>query len=559
MHILVRSSDTGGVLVWPVSDTGTAVSAPEGSLSDEAFAAYVRQQERHAPRWVWDDTATWYPRLLARGVRIGRCHDLRLAHAILRLSTLAAESALARADPDDWQMAAAGSGNPALFDLGDGRDIAEWFRLQQEAVAGSRAPGRLRLLLAAESAGALAAAEMRFAGLPWRRDVHERLLAAELGPRAPHGIRPERLERLAMRIREALGTPALNPDSPAELLKALTDAGLSTASTRAFELRRLEHPVIEPLLEYKKRARLLSANGWAWLDAWVTAGRFHPEYVPGGVVTGRWAAHGGGALQLPKQVRGAVVADPGWKLVVADAAQLEPRMLAGVAGDRAMADAGRGTDLYAGIVAGGVVETRQQAKSAMLGAMYGATTGRSAQVLPRLAAAYPRALAAVEAAARAGERGESVTTRLGRSSPRPNATWRLAQAHASEAQATPADERRARSQAREWGRFTRNFIVQGSAAEWALCWLAEIRNRLWNLDLPHETANGRSAAPFRARPHLVFFLHDEVIVHTPAALADQVADLVREAAGQAGRLLFGEFPVDFPLSARIVDDYAEAT
>ncbi|RNE62397.1 bifunctional 3'-5' exonuclease/DNA polymerase [Cryobacterium tepidiphilum] len=561
MYILV-SRDGGKVLVAPLTDDGSA-SAPELTLSDAEFGRYVQEQDS-AARWVWDDTVAWYPRLLAGGIRIARCHDLRLCHVILRHSTLSAGSDLASAPAGEWDASALSGGageGEALFELGHGGlpDPRGEFLRQLEAVRAATAPGRLRLLLAAESAGALVAAEMQFAGLPWRRDVHERLLATELGPRVPHGTRPERLERLAARIRVALEAPALNPDSPVELLRALKATGLPIASTRAFELRRVEHPVIEPLLEYKKRSRLLSANGWAWMDAWVVDGRFHPEYLPGGVVTGRWAARGGGALQLPKQVRGAVVADDGWKLVVADAAQLEPRILAGLAADVAMADAGRGTDLYAGIVAGGVVETRQQAKGAMLGAMYGATTGQGGQLLPRLAAAYPRAVAAVEAAARLGERGDVVTTLLGRSSPRPDAGWRAAQAQASQPGATAADERRARSQAREWGRFTRNFIVQGSAAEWALCWLAEIRKELWEVGTRADASPGGSPAPFRRRPHLVFFLHDEVIVHTPEALAKEVAEVVREAAARAGRLLFGEFPVDFPLSARIVDNYAEVT
>jgi DNA polymerase-1 len=358
----------------------------------------------------------------------------------------------------------------------------------------------------------------------------------------------------------------------------LQRAGLEAASTRAWELKRLEHPVIEPLLEYKKLSRLLSANGWYWMDSWITQGRFHPDYVPGGVVTGRWATRGGGALQLPKQVRGAVVADEGWKFVVADAAQLEPRILAALAADTAMADAGRGTDLYAGIVASGVVETRAHAKVAMLGAMYGATTGESGRLLPRLARAYPQALALTETAARAGERGESVTTRLGRSSPRPGENWLSTQSRAYDPSATSADERRARTQARDWGRFTRNFIVQGSAAEWALCWMAEIRKGLQALpDAPGSqptdaavpdaaaaaparpgSAQPASANPFRAVPHLVFFLHDEVIVHTPAALADRVSAIVTEAAATAGRLLFGDFPVDFLLSVAVVDSYADA-
>src|SRR6478609_11415773 len=54
----------------------------EVALAD--LPAYVGAREVDAPRWVWDDTARWYPPLLAAGVRVGRCHDLRLGHHLLR-------------------------------------------------------------------------------------------------------------------------------------------------------------------------------------------------------------------------------------------------------------------------------------------------------------------------------------------------------------------------------------------------------------------------------------------------------------------------------------------
>ena len=58
------------------------------------------------------------------------------------------------------------------------------------------------------------------------------------------------------------------------------------------------------------------------------------------------------------------------------------------------------------------------------------------------------------------------------------------------------------------------------------------------------------------------FLHDEVLVHTPAALADEVAVPVRDCAHQAGRLLFGRDGgaslVDFPLDVAVVAHWGEA-
>ncbi|MBC7441877.1 MAG: bifunctional 3'-5' exonuclease/DNA polymerase [Ramlibacter sp.] len=568
MHLLASRTANGEILVRPLDSSGRP-SEPATLLAEHDFPRYALRQEASAPRWVFEDTSRIYPILLGGGVKVQRGHDLRLCHAILRLSAATQSSELARAEPNRWDRAPALEPQAAepgstLFDLvfDDDtveNDSTEEFRRQLEAVATCADPGRLRLLLAAESAGALIAAEMQFAGLPWRTDIHEGLLTRELGPRVAPGIRPERLEGLAQVIRRELGDPHLNPDSQPDLMRALQRVGLEVSSTRAWELQKLQHPVIAPLLDYKKLARLLSANGWYWMDTWIVDGRFHPEYVPGGVVTGRWATRGGGALQLPKQVRGAVVADTGWKLVVADAAQLEPRILAALSRDTAMATAGRGTDLYAGIVASGVVETRDHAKVAMLGAMYGATTGESGRLLPQLKKAYPRAIELTETAARAGERGDVVSTRLGRSSPRPGERWLATQAQAYHPGATDADERRARSQARDWGRFTRNFIVQGSAAEWALCWMAEIRREL-RLLAPRQFDSGRpSPGPvFAESPHLVFFLHDEVIVHTPAALADDVEQIVTRAAATAGRHLFGDFPVDFLLTVATVDSYAEA-
>ena len=537
---------------------------PPRKITNIAAEVALREASAAAPRWVWDDTTRWYPELVRAGVRVERCVDLRLAHAVIRHSPLTAASALAREPDGPWDRATPESRVPsgALFEWDpdpDSDSIREFGR-QLTAIAGSSDSARLRLLLAAESAGALISTELKIAGLPWRADLHEALLIDLLGERPRAGERPAKMQELLLTVGAALQSPQFNPDSPSDLLRALGAAGITTTSTRSGELHSIDHPAIAPLLDYKRRARLLSANGWNWLDANVVDGRFHPDYVPGGVVTGRWASKGGGgALQLPKQVRGAVVADPGWVLVVADAAQLEPRILSALAADRAMAEAGRAGDLYAGIVASGAVETREQAKLAMLGAMYGATSGEAGRLLPRLARAYPRAIALVEAAARAGERGEVVSTQLGRGSPHGGVLpW--------DETATAAEAERVRGNAKSRGRFTRNFVVQGTAAEWALCWMAGVRRRLFDLGAAEapsadfgSAAAARVPAPWlTTSPHLVFFLHDEVVVHCPAELADRVQEAVRAAATDAGRLLFGELPVSFPVTVVTVASYADA-
>ncbi|CAA9301493.1 MAG: DNA polymerase I [uncultured Friedmanniella sp.] len=409
VDIALAAADDGVALA--VLD-GAGPAGPVERLQGPAVARRIAELERQDPRWVWADTTALHPGLLASGVAVGRAQDLRLCHTVLSRSRYL-DVPLPGADDERWRPVdpVPAGGEPSLLDLpaagaapGLAEVVAEHAR-QQEAVEASGQRDRLRLLLAAESAGALVAAELTAVGLPFDEARHDALLTRVLGPRPLPGGRPARLEALAAEVRALLHAPGLNPDSAPDLLRALHTQGLTVDTTRQWELERLDHPAVAPLLEYKKLARLLSANGWTWLAAWVRDGRFRPEYLPAGVVTGRWAARGGGALQLPKQVRAAVVAAPGRRLVVADAAQLEPRVLAAMARDEAMARASRAGDLYQALVDEGVVDTRAHAKVAMLGALYGATSGEAGQLMPRLLRSYPRATGRVEEAARAGERG----------------------------------------------------------------------------------------------------------------------------------------------------------
>lgn len=500
-----------------------ALVGDDGALRERRrvhdLPAAVAALEPERPRWVWQDSSRVVPTLLAAGVAIERARDLRLCHRIL------ADAGRMTLDARWTRRLRAPDG--ALFSLEEAPEtvaaVASELARQEAAVAGDAS---MRMLLGAESTGALIAEELLHVGLPWSAAEHDRLLAEALGPR-PIAGRPSRLQALADEVDAELGQH-VSIDSAPELLRALRAAGLDVRSTSRWELRDVDHPVVEPLVAYKRLYRLWTANGWQWADEWVRDGRFHAEYVPAGVVTGRWATAGGGAMQIAKQVRGAVVADPGWRLVVADAAQLEPRVLAAMARDEALAEAAVG-DLYEGLVDDGVVESRPKAKVAMLGALYGGTSGDSGRLVPNLRRAYPRAMRVVDEAAATGERGGLVRTWLGRTSPpMPQGPEGMA-------------DRDVISRERAWGRFTRNFVVQGSAAEWALCWMALLRRSL--------RAGGGE---------LVYFLHDEVIVHAPQERAEAVADEIRAAADGAGRMLFGTFPIAFPVDARIVDDYGAA-
>lgn len=548
-RILLASTGSGAAVAVRVDAEGTELSRTEVPAADLVSWVEGTEESEH-PRWVIRSARD--PHLLAAGVRLTRAHDLLLCHAILRDTDV-----VARPLPpsENWLPREPEVREPALFETDDHRstdsveELLDQLRAQLRVIAAD-ATGRLALLCAAESAGGLIAEEMRVAGLPWDAAEHDRILTEVLGARPAGGGMPMHMATHADAVRFHLGDSQLHLESHVKLLRALHRVGVNVESTSQWELSDIAHPVIPPLLAYKKLSRLMSANGWAWLTEWVRDGRFRPVYIPGGVVTGRWASSGGGALQLPRLLRPAVRADPGWMLIVADVAQLEPRMLAAMAGDKAMAEAARGQDLYAGVVASGAVATREEAKYAVLGAMYGATTGDSGRLVPRLRRVYPRAMHLVDSAARTGEDGAVVSTWLGRSSPKPDAAWQAQQSAATGADADPAEVGRARGRARERGRFTRNFVVQGTAAEWALIWLAEIRHRLRRL--PAAEIEAVASGLFSRQAHLAFFLHDEVILHVPAEQARAAAEAVREAAAVATRRLFGAFPIDVPLDLQIV-------
>jgi len=560
--VAAMSTWGGGGLLRAVAEDGTP-AGPVERVPDLAAAVAAREMGAGGggpPRWIWPATAELYPGLLRAGVRVGRCHDLALTEALLL--GYDGRWGEARALPAAWARLAGQPVppdppprgreiQPVLFEpepgggLPDGVDpldaVLAVYTDQLRRVAAVEQPGRMRLLVAAESSGALVAAEMGHVGLPWRADVHDALLTEALGPRPVGGARPPRLAELAEQVVAAFGGRPVNPDSPADLLRAFARVGITLTTTRSWALRDVDHPAVPVLAAYKELSRLHAANGWAWLESWVTDGRFRPEYVVGGVVSGRWASRGGGALQIPRSARRAVVADPGWVLVVADAGQLEPRILAAVSGDPGMIAAAGPDDMYAALAEQAFGGDRAKAKLGLLSAMYGGVSGGAGELLAVLRRRFPVAVGYVETAARAGEEGRLVRTHLGRTCPPPGATWWATRSAPDDAVGGAGGARRAGQAARDRGRFTRNFVVQGTAAEWALVLLAALRQRL--AGTPAE---------------LVFFQHDEVVVHCPCDAAGRVADAVVEAGAQARRLLFGDTAVHLPLSAHVVDCYADA-
>jgi DNA polymerase-1 len=575
---VAADQDGDGGWLQPLAENGAPLGDPQWFR--DLAAAMAQREAAEAPRWVWAATDDVYVRLLPRlasfrdrpASRLARCHDVKLVEPLLlgmedrygQPRSLGAAWARLHGLPvpaDLPEGAASSDGDqdtlfaPDRSRLPPGTDplraLVAVHAEQQRRIAATADPGRTRLLCAAESAGGLVAAELTFDGLPWSAEEHDRLLYDLLGSRPRGGAQPAGLAALAHQLQQALGGKPLNPDSPGQVLRAFAEQGISLTTTRNWVLRDLDHPAAPLLLRYKELSRIHAAHGWAWRETWVRDGRFRPEYVVGGVVSGRWASRGGGALQIPRILRAAVVADPGWLLVVADAGQLEPRVLAALSGDPGMIRAGAQGDLYAGLAADAFNGDRARAKLGLLGAMYGQTSGETGQLVAVLRRRFPQAMGLVEAAARTGETGGQVHSRLGRVCPPPSARW-LDLTEGAAAAAGAGDELGGDDSAgrdtRSRGRFTRNFVIQASAADWALALIAGLRRRLAAIPV----------AVAEDHPRLVFFQHDEVVVHTPAQLADAVREAVAAAAEEARRLVFGATPVHFPMDTHVAVSYLDA-
>jgi DNA polymerase I len=220
-----------------------------------------------------------------------------------------------------------------------------------------------------------------------------------------------------------------------------------------------------------------------------------------------------GLHNLPSGLRVAVVAEPRHLLVRADLGQVEPRVLAAVSGDAGLTAAARADDMYAPVAAALHCD-RPTAKVAVLAAMYGQTSGAAGEALKRMERAYPDAIGYLRAAEQAGNNRQDIRTfggrlvRLGW----PETTEERSEAPADEASVHDVGPGQGSHAVTGHGRFARNAVVQGAAAELFKAWAAAVRIGLQDL-------GGR----------IVLCLHDELLVHVPADQADAAATLLAHA------------------------------
>jgi DNA polymerase-1 len=344
-----------------------------------------------------------------------------------------------------------------------------------------------------ESTAELLCAELTADGLPMDRTVAEQILAGFIGPRPRSDAEAmaARATRDAQVLRHAPAGTVADLRSPAQVKSLLARMGIDVPDTRAWRLRELRdaHPLVAALLEWRKAERIATTYGYAWLDENLGAdGRLRGAWTGSDGAAGRMTASAG-LHNMPTALRQAVLAEDGHVFVRADLGQIEPRVLAAVSADHALAAAARADDLYAPVAEQLGVD-RPTAKVAVLGAMYGQTTGHGAQALRRLNAAYP-----------AGRAGRDLRTYGGRLI------------------VLAPTEPRTPSRAAAYGRYARNAMVQGAAAELFKMWAVTVRARCAHLGA-----------------RVVLCLHDELLVHGPREHGEELARVVEngllEAAGR---------------------------
>ncbi len=210
----------------------------------------------------------------------------------------------------------------------------------------------------------------------------------------------ERLSEIEAQVYQAVGEP-FNLGSTQQLSVALferlrisppertprTKSGFYSTAAEVLEAMRGEHPVVDWVLEHRELSKLKST----YLDALPlqvnpVTGRVHTSYNQTGSVTGRIASSEPNLQNIPirtelgRKVRDAFVAAPGHLLLSVDYSQIELRIVAHMADDKAMQAAFlAGQDIHAATAAAIYAvplravdkDQRRRAKGINFGLIYG--------------------------------------------------------------------------------------------------------------------------------------------------------------------------------------------
>jgi DNA polymerase I len=382
-----------------------------------------------------------------------------------------------------------------------------------------------------ESAASFLCVELTRDGLPVDRATAERMIAEAAGarPESEADARRIRTERDLQVLAHTPGRESTDLRNPLQVKELLASVGVVVPNTRKWVLEpfRDTHAIVGALLEWRKAERIATTYGYPWLDAHVGPDdRLRGGWTACDGAAGRMTAQNG-LHNLPTSLRPAVAAHPGHVFVRADLGQIEPRVLAAVSGDEAFAAATRADDLYAPVAAALGVD-RPVAKIAVLAAMYGQRSGAAGEALKDLERTYPVAMGYLDAAYAAGLRREPLRTFGGR-------LIRLDAVLAD----VPADGTAAYDAAR--GRFARNAVIQGSAAELFKAWAATVRATTRDLGA-----------------QIVLCLHDELLLHVPEESAAETMTRLELALIDSARRWTGSTQVRFVADASVIRRWSEA-
>jgi DNA polymerase-1 len=169
-------------------------------------------------------------------------------------------------------------------------------------------------------------------------------------------------------------------NSPQQVQAAFLAAGIHLDSTEDEALAAVAHPMAGLVREHRAARKRVDNYGEKWTKHAGPDGRIYADWNQLGSVAGRTSCSGPNLQQVPRdpRYRRCFFAPPGRVLIKADYSQLQLRIAAKVAGDRAMLDAyARGQDLHtltARQLTGKVDVTkadRQLAKAVNFGLLFG--------------------------------------------------------------------------------------------------------------------------------------------------------------------------------------------
>jgi DNA polymerase-1 len=341
----------------------TVTVATDGGEWRTTVAEVAAADEKIRPRWaVWSQEAA--RELVARGVRVATCWDVAAVHRLL-FGGWRAEPAYAwaclhgqapeevpavNAEPDLFSAASDPADAPVL-----GAAAALEAARRQLASLQEQGGGRRVSTARSESTAELLCAELSADGLPLGRTAAEGLLTEIIGPRprGPADAAAIRAARDARVLRHAPAGTSTDLRSPAQVKSLLAAAGIDVPDTRAWRLEefRDRSPLVAALLDWRKAERITTTYGYAWLDEHLGPdGRLRGAWTGSDGAAGRMTASSG-LHNMPAVLRQAVLAGDGQLLVRADLGQIEPRVLAAVSGDTALAAATAADDMYLPVAA----------------------------------------------------------------------------------------------------------------------------------------------------------------------------------------------------------------